>query len=77
MLKARYKRKFNTIHIGDEVKTFTKGKGNYTSRKETVSRWSSENYKVKDIAYDISMNKYYVLEGLQRHFLRHELLLIQ
>jgi len=76
MLKARYKRKYNTINIGDEVKIFTKGKGNYTSRKETVSRWSSENYKVKDIGYDISMNKYYVLEGLTKHYLRHELLLV-
>ena len=73
---ANYKRKYNTINIGDEVKIFTKGRGNYTSRKETVSRWSSETYKVKDIGRDITMNKYYVLEGLQRHFLRHELLLV-
>ena len=77
LLKAKHKRKYNTINIGDEVKVFTKGKGNYTSRKETVSRWSSETYKVKDIGYDITLNKYYVLEGLPRHFLRHELLLIQ
>ena len=76
LLKAKYKRKYNTINIGDDVKVFTKGKGNYTSRKETTSRWSSENYKVKDIGFDITMNKYYVLEGLTKHYLRHELLLI-
>ena len=76
MLRARYKRKYNTINIGDEIRIFTKGKGNYTSRKETASRWSSDTYKVKYIGYDITSNKYYVLQGLQRHFLRHELLLI-
>ena len=70
------KRKYNSINSGDDVKIFTKGKGNYTSRKETVSRWSAETCKVTDIGHDITMSKYYVLEGLTKHYLRHELLLI-
>ena len=64
------------MNIGDEVKVFTKGKGNYTSRKEAVSRWSAAKYKVKGIGRDITMNKCYVLEGLTKHYLRHELLIV-
>lgn len=60
-LKAMYKHKYNTTNIGGEVKVFTTGKGYYTSRKETVSRWSPENYTVKEIGRDIKLNDYDVL----------------
>ena len=69
-------RKYKNINVGDNVKAFTKGKGKYTSRKETTSRWSDRTYKVVNIDRDITLNKYYVLEGLQKHYNRHELLLI-
>ena len=72
-LKSNYKRKYNNINIGDIVKVYTKGKGNYTSRKETVSRWSDDNYIVKDIDRDVSLNKYYVLDGLPKRYSRHEI----
>jgi hypothetical protein len=75
-LKSNYKRKYNNINIGDTVKIYTKGKGNYTSRKETVSRWSSDNYIVKDIDMDVSLNKYYLLDGLPKRYSRHEILLV-
>ncbi len=75
-LKSNYKRKYPTISVGDNVKIYTKMKGNYTSRKETISKWSKSIYKVNKISYDIAMNKYYLLEGLSRHYARHELLLI-
>lgn len=75
-LKASYNRKYNKINIGDEVKVYTKGKDNYGSRKETVSKWSKQVYKVIDINKDMTLNTYYVLEGLRKHYSRHELLLV-
>ena len=45
-LKSRSKRKYRNINVGDEVKVYTKGKGNYTSRKETHSIWSDNTYKL-------------------------------
>ena len=75
-LKAKYKRTYPNISVNDTVKIYKKGKGNYTSRKETISKWSKENYKVVKIGYDITANKYYQLEGLNKRYLRHEILLI-
>ena len=75
-MKSLNKRKYKNIYVGDEVKIYSKGKGNYTSRKETHSRWSDNTYKVVKIDRDITLNTYYILEGLRKHFNRHELLLI-
>ena len=58
------------------MKVYKKGKGNYTSRKETTSRWSDRTYKVVKIDRDITLNTYYVLDGSTRHFNRHELMLV-
>ena len=74
--KSTNKRKYKYIDVGDDVDVFTKGKGNYTSRKETTSRWSDRTYKVLRIDRDITLNLYYVVEGLQKHYNKHELLLI-
>jgi len=68
-LKASYKRKYNNINIDDEVKIYTKGKDNYGSRKETVSRWSQKVYKVIDIDKDMMLNTFYKLEGLRKNIL--------
>ena len=76
IVKSIHKRKYKNINVGDEVKIFTKGKDNYSSRKETQSRWSDNNYKVEKIDRDITLNKYYVMEGSVKHYSRHELLLI-
>ena len=35
-----------------------------------------ETYEVKSVERDMQLNKYYVLEGLPKRYLRHELLLI-
>ena len=75
-MKAINKRKYKNISVGDEVKIYTKGKGNYTSRKETTSRWSERTCTVRKIDRDITLNTYYILDGLTKHFNRHELLLI-
>ena len=58
------------------VKYIHKKKGNYTDRKEYVTKWSKESYKVKEIKYDMMGNRTYKLEGLQKPYLRHELLLV-
>ena len=46
LLKEKYNRKYPSISEGDYVRVFQKGKGNYTSRKETMSNWSERKYKV-------------------------------
>ena len=75
-IKANYKRKYKNINVGDEVKIFDKGQGKYASRKETVSRWSDKTYKVIKIESNIALNNSYYLEGINKPFLRHELLLV-
>ena len=75
-LKQKHFRRYPQLQVGDLVKIYTKGAGNYTSRKETVSRWSDKKYKIEKIDRDMTLQKYYVLEGLKRRYLRHELLLI-
>ena len=40
-------RKYVEIKENDTVKIFTKGRGNYTDRKETTSKWSKESYTTK------------------------------
>ncbi len=70
------KRKYPNINEGDEVKIYDSGQGKYGSRKETTSKWSTTTYKVEKVDRDINLNKYYVLENLNRNYNRNELLLI-
>jgi hypothetical protein len=70
------KRKYPNINEGDEVKIYDSGQGKYANRKETKSKWSDTTYKVEKVDRDINLNKYYVLENLNRHYNRNELLLI-
>ena len=76
-MNSNYKRKYNNINVGDTVKVFTKGTNNYTSRKETVSKWSNDTYIVKQIDRDVTLNKYYALEGLTKRYSSHEILLVK
>jgi hypothetical protein len=75
-LKAVHKRKYPTIEEGDHVKIYTKGKGSFSSHKETTSKWSNTIYKVVQKGNDIALNTYYVVNGLNLRLHRHELLLI-
>ena len=68
------KRKYPELNEGDKVKTFTKGRGNYTSRKETTSKWSKETYTIEEIKRDMTGSRTFKLQGLRKQFLRHELL---
>ena len=74
--KERNRRKYPPINENDNVKVFTKNKGNYTDRKETNPKWSKKIYKVEKIKYDMMGNKTYILQGEGRPYLRHEILLV-
>ena len=60
----------------DYVRVYEKGKGNYTSRKESTSQWTDKQYQVILAGKDMMSNKYYTLNGLSRRYNRHELLLV-
>lgn len=74
--KSDKERKEDEEVWGDKRKQYsqivTQGRGNYSDRKEYVSRWNKENYKVKKIEYDSTGNRTYLIEGLTKPILRHE-----
>ena len=63
-------RKYPTIEVGDYVRTFYRKQTQ--KKKEHLSNWGDEKYKVESISTTFGQ-KYYHLEGLQREFLRHDL----
>ena len=69
VMKEKYLRNYPNIKEGDTVTVFTKCGGNYTSMKETRSRWSEKIYEVKSVERDMQLNKYYVPEGLPKRYL--------
>lgn len=73
-LKEKNTRKYDTINVGDMVKVYQKGRGNYTDRKEYLSKWSNRSYRVQAIEYDATGNRVFKLQGLERRYLRHEVL---
>ena len=75
-LKENNRRKYPPINENDKVKIYEKKRGNYTDRKETNPKWSKTSYKVEKIKYDMMGNKTYILQGLSRPYLRHEILLV-
>ena len=75
-LNSTNKRLYPNINVGDDVKIYDSGQGKYANRKETKSKWSETTYKVEKVDRDINLNKYYVLENLNRSYNRNELLLI-
>ena len=76
-LKQKHMRKYPKLSVSDTVKIYQKGKGNYTSRKETNPKWTERRYKIERIEKDMTTQTYYTREGLKRHYLRHELLLVE
>ena len=75
-LKQKHFRKYPHLNVGDKVKVYTKGAGNYIARRETVSRWSDKIFTIEKIDRDMTPQKYYLLEGLKRRCLRHDLLMV-
>ena len=59
-------RKYVEINKHDNVQIFQTGRGNYTDREETTSKWSQQTYRVKDIKYDATGNRKFILEGLTK-----------
>ena len=76
LMKEKYLRKYPKLNVGDKVKIYNKGKGNYTSRKETTSRWHNTIYTISNVGRDMMLNKYYEIEGRPKKYNRHELLLV-
>ena len=71
--REKNNRKYDSISVGDTVKIFNKGRGNYTDRKEYLSKWSEQNYRVERIDYDSIGNRVFRLAGKTRPYLRHEI----
>ena len=67
-------RKYPEVKVNDMVKVFEKKKRNYTERKEYNSKWSNQSYKIVKIEYDDVGNRTFKLEGLNKPYLRHEIL---
>ena len=53
LMKEKYLRNYPNIKAGDDVRIFLKGKGNYSSRKESRSQWSEKIYEIKEINRDL------------------------
>ena len=64
-------RRYPEINVGDNVKVFYKKKTQ--AKKEHLSNWSEEKYKVDRISESMGQ-KYYHLQGKTRTYLRHDLL---
>ena len=68
--KAKNKRLYPDINIGDMVKIYTKKK---LFHKEHISVWSKDSYEVQSI--DLSHGQhFYKLKDIVRPFMRHEIL---
>ena len=76
ILKEKHNRKYPNVTEGDYVKVYSKGKGNFVSKKESRSVWSERKYKVILVGKDLLNNKYYKLDGLSKKYNRHEIVLV-
>ena len=76
ILKEKHNRKYPNVTEGDYVKVYSKGKGNFVSKKESRSVWSERKYKVILVGKDLLNNNYYKLDGLSKKYNRHEILLV-
>ena len=74
-LKQKHFRKYPQLNVGDKVKIYTKGAGNYISRKKQTADGVIK-HTIEKIDRDMTLQKYYLLEGLKRRYLRHELLMV-
>ena len=55
-LKQKHFRKYHRLNVKDQ-KNYTKGAGNYISRKETNSRWSDKIHTIDKIDRDMTLQK--------------------
>ena len=64
-------RTYPEVHVGDYVRLFFKKP--LQAKKEHLSNWSEEKYKVQSISESFGQ-KYYHLENYPRPALRHDML---
>ena len=77
MLRARFKRKYKEINVGDFCRIFKK-KQKYSELKEHVNKLSEAIYKVIEINRSgINGQVSYKSDGLTKLYLRNELLLVE
>jgi hypothetical protein len=69
-LKSHQSRKYPDLDKGDKVKIYKKRK---PGEKERVSLWSDNAYEIEDISTSFGQ-KFYKLVGLERDYMRSELL---
>ena len=50
-LKQKHMRKYHKLSVGDMVNIYKKGKGNYSTRKETIPKWSDRKFKLENISF--------------------------
>ena len=71
-LNKKSSRKYPLLEVGDKVKIYRKRK---TGEKQQVSLWSDNAYEVSEIS-ELHGQNYYKLNGLDKLYLRFELLKI-
>ena len=77
MSRARFKRKYKDISVGNSCRNF-KMKQTYSELKEHVKSWSEATYKVIEVDRSgINGQLSYKLDGLTKPDLRNELLLVE
>lgn len=70
LLNKRHTRIYPELKTDDKVKIYRKKR---TGEKERTSKWSDNSYEIEKIGKSIGQ-KYYTLKGLDKQYLRHELL---
>ena len=65
-LKQKHFRKYPQLTVGDKIKIYTKGAGNYISREETVSRWSDKVYTIEKIDRDMTLQKILSIRRIEK-----------
>ena len=70
LLHKRHTRIYPEINTNDKVKIYRKKKIN---EKERTSHWSDNSYEVETVGKSLGQT-YFKLKGLDRQYLRHEIL---
>ena len=70
LLNKKHTRIYPELNTNDKVKIYRKKR---TGEKERTSHWSDNSYEIEKIGKSLGQD-YYKLKGLDRQYLRHELL---
>ena len=70
LLNKRHTRLYPELNVNSEVKTYRKKR---TGEKERTSHWSDNSYEIERMGKSFGQT-YYKLKGLDKQYLRHELM---